>query len=1360
MKNRWKKIVVFILVIGMIVQPFSISKAQMTEDNKIILSESTGHTYYLDSLEGNDNNTGLSEEDAWQSLKKASEIIYEPGDRLLLKRGSIWNGEQLYPKGSGTQESPIILSTYGEGEKPIINGNGLLEDGEFISDNLGKATLYLKNSEYWEISDLEVTNDDPNFDGYTAGTSNKKREEYRSGIAIQNDDSGTLNHLYINNCYVHHVDARIEGESQKSCGGIVTLITSNSGNQVKSKWNDLKIENNLVEELSHEGIYMDTYWYKIDNMGGNGGNFYPSTNVVIRGNTIRHIAGDGIVLIGTIQGLVEHNLAIQCNSDDWDKSGNPHHAAIWMWASREAVFQYNEAYETNNAYDGQAYDFDYGVYECIYQYNYSHDNQGGFLLVCAGWPGNSKQNVARYNVSVNDGTVKNYPSDIYQPNIISLSGGSSNNQLADTVIHNNTIYVNPYISNGPQGEQALKAVGQVCGDINNVTIANNLFYYNKGISTNELAFSQNANIHYKNNAYYKCLSANDEKPIQLIDSPFIGEGDLSIAPKGTPYHLPDLTAYQTKKNSALIDAGVDLSDVLPGGILPATTDYFGNLLEDGAPDIGAYEYQGKKDVIEENEVNLLNDPDNPSSWSKWPYDVTIDQKTEDNQSYLEIKSGTGDSSGGGINQQITLEANTMYKFSGQMKVVNADTQIILGAKTAGGEQLPVVSKVEESVNDIEWKEVSLSFITQNAGKAEISVWINQTNNTLGYVRNLSLVKVSTPSVINNKLQTEMGDTIDSVKVSWNYASGQDITYRVYYTTNITHAFDTIERIEAGVLAANSLKEKFYILKGLKPKKEYFVNIIACDKNGGKTAYAPIKIKTSMYYSILNSTKENAGGTIEMPSTVPEGGAFQIVVKPDSGFTLAYLKINGIVVDACNNIFYKDNVTEEINVEAVFKPIENISISLDKTQLIMKEGESYILNAIVEGDNSIIWNTEGDSITIELLENLNKVRIKAIKPGKAIVKAALKGEENKIAVCDITITENDQDNNSGDDNSGGDNSKDNSSSESSNSVSSSGSSENKNNSENKIYTSISNDTNEKQLILQTDIVAELTDIKVPENLVSDLIKEAQKKKKEENINQIKIKINCSFAGFSNKANILLTENSINEIKKGDVACVELVTPLSILSLDKKIINQIQEQSQSNVTISMQKVSKLSEEAREVIGERPVIEFTIMTDKEGQIKNFKDGFIEVTIPYQLREKEKEDKISGVYLKEDKVPEWIKSTYNAETEALIFKTNHFSVFGIGYIEDGNILLDKTKITLKKKNLFLKKAKQKTTKIKVKLPYQAKTAQVTFASKNKKIAKVSEKGKIVAKKAGKTTIETKVYLNDGTERIFKTKIKVKEKN
>ena len=64
-------------------------------------------TYYVDFARGSDANAGRSQATAWKSLAKISAAEFQPGDRVLLHAGSVWN-EQLQPRSSGAPNAPIV----------------------------------------------------------------------------------------------------------------------------------------------------------------------------------------------------------------------------------------------------------------------------------------------------------------------------------------------------------------------------------------------------------------------------------------------------------------------------------------------------------------------------------------------------------------------------------------------------------------------------------------------------------------------------------------------------------------------------------------------------------------------------------------------------------------------------------------------------------------------------------------------------------------------------------------------------------------------------------------------------------------------------------------------------------------------------------------------------------------------------------------------------------------------------------------------------------------------------------------------------------------------------------------------------
>ena len=89
-----------------------------------------GTNYYVDSQDGSDSNSGTSENDPWKTLANVSypeyrtpPVTFQPGDRILFKRGCTWTGCVLV-KHSGMTGNPIVYSDYGEGAAPVLTNPG------------------------------------------------------------------------------------------------------------------------------------------------------------------------------------------------------------------------------------------------------------------------------------------------------------------------------------------------------------------------------------------------------------------------------------------------------------------------------------------------------------------------------------------------------------------------------------------------------------------------------------------------------------------------------------------------------------------------------------------------------------------------------------------------------------------------------------------------------------------------------------------------------------------------------------------------------------------------------------------------------------------------------------------------------------------------------------------------------------------------------------------------------------------------------------------------------------------------------------------------------------------------------------
>lgn len=481
-------------------------------------------TYHLDPGSGSDSADGLTPATAWQSLAKANSISYQPGDSLLLKSGGTWTG-RLQPQGSGTVGARIVIDRYGDGPKPVIHGGGI-----------AGGAVTLRNAEYWTIRNLEVTNN---------GTTEPKK----MGINVRNDCVGTLSGIEVRDCDIHDVtgvmDNYIDG---KESGGIVFQVTA-SNLSVPSKWDNIVIEGNTIRNVIREGILMQSLWInkpQDPNSSWTGaGDYLPSENVRIASNTLENIGGDGIIPWCVKNGIIEFNLVRRSNNNSLGQG----HAALWPYFCEDLIMQFNEVCETKTAYDGMAFDFDNSDQRCIYQYNYSHDNEGGFLNMCC--DGNGNGNIARFNISQNDGCIPG--------GRVFLVHGHGNHGYQ---VYNNTIFVSR--GNPPVFEQGGASTGS------DITFRNNIF-----INSGTGSFSAPGGCVFDNNLYHGNghIAAD---PRKILADPML------VFPGSGANGLESLNGYKLLAGSPALGTGLVIAG--NGG-----RDYWGNTVSStAAPNIGAY----------------------------------------------------------------------------------------------------------------------------------------------------------------------------------------------------------------------------------------------------------------------------------------------------------------------------------------------------------------------------------------------------------------------------------------------------------------------------------------------------------------------------------------------------------------------------------------------------------------------------------------------------------------------------------------------------------------------------------------------------------------------------------------------------
>lgn len=83
--------------------------------------------YYVDSMAGDNANSGLSPESPWRDFTHINGKTLGPGEKLLIRRGSVINQElQIFAR--GTADNWVEIGPYGTGARPIIARNWDIQD--------------------------------------------------------------------------------------------------------------------------------------------------------------------------------------------------------------------------------------------------------------------------------------------------------------------------------------------------------------------------------------------------------------------------------------------------------------------------------------------------------------------------------------------------------------------------------------------------------------------------------------------------------------------------------------------------------------------------------------------------------------------------------------------------------------------------------------------------------------------------------------------------------------------------------------------------------------------------------------------------------------------------------------------------------------------------------------------------------------------------------------------------------------------------------------------------------------------------------------------------------------------------------
>lgn len=370
------------------------------------MSMSTSATnYYINPKGGNDTNNGRSREAAWASARPLQGKVLQPGDSVLFKGGTVLD-DVVELCGRGTVNAPVIVDCYDAQDKACI-----------AAPDSSRYAMLISNSDYVYVRNLELTN------------LGSVEMPGRTGIKVSCADYGVSHDIRLSGLYIHDVN----GSLIKKRGGGAGILIETKGDKKPSAFDGMLVADCIVRRCQRNAIICNAPWDR------SAPSWKPNRNVVVRGNLIEEVPGDGIVTIGCDGALIEYNIMRKCPATI--PSAHDSAAGFWPWSCDNTVIRFNEVCDLKAPWDAQAYDCDDNCIGTVIEYNYSHDCDGGLVLVCEDGDASGvgcQRSVIRNNVSVNDAVrPRATRAGIFAPTI-HIAG-----PVSETTIEENLIFVGP-----------------------------------------------------------------------------------------------------------------------------------------------------------------------------------------------------------------------------------------------------------------------------------------------------------------------------------------------------------------------------------------------------------------------------------------------------------------------------------------------------------------------------------------------------------------------------------------------------------------------------------------------------------------------------------------------------------------------------------------------------------------------------------------------------------------------------------------------------------------------------------------------------------------------------------------------------
>jgi hypothetical protein len=267
-------------------------------------------------------------------------------------------------------------------------------------------------------------------------------------------------------------------------------------------------------------------------------------------------------------------------------------SGFWCFRSKNLTVQYNKFMHARGIHDSYGMHIDIGNRNVVYQYNYSEDNEGGFVEILG-----ANVNVGyRYNLSVGDGWRKrgNRYGQIFW--FSGWSGDPAQPIGSDSIfVYNNSIYVRDTISPGIWIADVTK----------HSRIYNNIIYVSNNFGD---VIIENLPVlnDFNNNIWYGNIPKTN-----VAGDPFMGVNALFSNPMYIDEIVEDAQGFILKNASPAHNSGKLIYNENASGTFDyydnhGGKDYYGNpISRSDHPNIGAYNLSPNTSVINKSIEPLI-----------------------------------------------------------------------------------------------------------------------------------------------------------------------------------------------------------------------------------------------------------------------------------------------------------------------------------------------------------------------------------------------------------------------------------------------------------------------------------------------------------------------------------------------------------------------------------------------------------------------------------------------------------------------------------------------------------------------------------------------------------------------------------